>query len=225
MITLRPSNTLGVLQTPTLESLRSFSNNSYYNPAFLGINELAVINDDTQQAGGTVPMHQHANLEIVSYHVIGSSRHVDTLGNDVVDTLGNVYLMSAGNGLAHSETNANNGPTRYLQIWFKPNQKNTIPTFVREQVTAEQKTNNFRLLASNTGPLVMKTDTAKLYAGIFNQDFTQPLDATKTYYLYVVNGSVAANGHTLQMRDAIKIDHETQLNLTLANCEMLFFEL
>ena len=225
MITLRHASTLGVLQANNLESRRSFSNNSYYNPAFLGINELLVINDDTQQSSAGVPMHPHANLEIISYHVSGSVRHVDTLGNDVVDVDGNVYLMSAGKGLMHSETNTNDGPTRYIQIWFRPKNKNTQPTFIRQQFTTEQKTNTMLLLASATGPLTMQVNTAKLSAGVFTQDYMQPLDATKTYYFYVVNGTVVANAQSLQMRDALKIEDETQLSLTSANCEVLFFEL
>jgi redox-sensitive bicupin YhaK (pirin superfamily) len=191
----------------------------------MGINELLVINDDTQQATGAVPMHHHANLEIISYHISGSCHHIDTLGNDQIDAAGDVYLMSSGSGIMHSETNTNNGPSRYIQIWFKPYTKLTTPTFTHIHATTEQKTNTMFLLASQNGPLSMKVNEAKLFAGLFNQDFGQVLDTTKTYYLYVVDGSVVVNGQTLHLRDAVKIKNETQLSLTLAACEVLFFEL
>ena len=225
MITVRLSPTLGVLKTTKLESIRSFSNNSYYDANYKGINELLVVNDDTQHQGGMVPAHPHMNLEIVSYMVTGSVEHVDTLGNDVIDLPGNVYLMSAGSGLKHSETNTFAGVSRYIQIWFKPNVKGTPPAFSRQTVTPEQKTNTMFLLASSLGPLTMKVSAAKLFAGIFNQDFTQQLDPSTKYYLYVVTGSVTVNGKILHQQDAAMLTGESQLNLTSASCEVLFFEL
>ena len=226
MITLRPASTLGKLKTDKLQSLRSFSNNSYYNSAYMGINELLVINDDSQQVGGVVPKHPHANVEIISYQVAGATNHIDSMGNNVVDLPGNVYLMSSGKGLTHSETNTFEGESRYIQIWFKSNVKGTTPTFARMTITSEEKMNALILLASAAGPHVMKVNTAKLYAGIFTENFTHALDPTKKYYVYVVSGSMTVNGTTIQMRDAVTLTEETTLNITFANtCEVLFFEL
>lgn len=225
MITVRPSHTLAVLRNNLLESVRSFSNNSYYDARYLGINDLQVINDDSQKKFGNIPNHPHANTEILSYQIAGATRHIDSMGNDVVDTPGNVYRMSCGTGIYHSEQNVHDGESRYIQIWFKPNVKNTTPTFSSHVFTPEEKMNNLVLVAGPDGPLTIKTDS-KLYAGIFTSDWDIDLHPSKTYYIYVLNGSITANGHPLQKRDAIKLESETELTLSAAmNCEVLFFEL
>ena len=73
-----------------ITSLRTFSNNDYWNPRYMNWGSLKVINDDTQQPGGCVPTHEHKNYDIFGYIVSGTLKHTDSLGNNVVAQAGQI---------------------------------------------------------------------------------------------------------------------------------------
>jgi redox-sensitive bicupin YhaK (pirin superfamily) len=62
--------------------------------------------DVQDQPGMTVPPHPHMGLQTVSWLVRGTVRHRDSLGTSVLVEPGRVAVMSAGNGIAHSENSA-----------------------------------------------------------------------------------------------------------------------
>lgn len=49
--------------------------------------------------------HPHHNLEIVSYVISGTLKHVDSMGTEQLLEAGTAQVMSAGTGVEHSETN------------------------------------------------------------------------------------------------------------------------
>ena len=78
---IRPANTRGEMKKSWITSLRTFSNNDYWDPRYMNWNCVKVINDDTQQPGGMVPNHEHKNYDILGYVVEGELEHTDSLGN------------------------------------------------------------------------------------------------------------------------------------------------
>src|SRR5680860_386402 len=54
--------------------------------------------------------HPHTGLQAVTLPLQGHIRHKDSLGNDVVLKPGEVNLMTAGDGVAHSEFSLGEGP-------------------------------------------------------------------------------------------------------------------
>jgi len=66
-----------------------------------------------------VEPHPHIGLQTVTWPLVGEIRHRDTIDSDVVLRRGQLNLMTAGNGIAHSEYSVGEeaGPLDALQLW------------------------------------------------------------------------------------------------------------
>ena len=225
MIAHRHPNTRGHLKADWIESYRTFSNNSYYDPNYINFSDLEVINDDRVQPGNCVPIHQHCDMEILGYVVEGPCYHNDNLQNVLHVPSGAVQRMSSGTGIWHVEGNLSDHPIHYLQIWLRPNKHNFNPSYEAYEFTREEKLNNFCPIASNTGPIVIQSD-AKVSAGIFTEDYSQSLDNSRRYYLYVVTGSATVNDIRASTGSGFSFENEKDLRITDANnTEMILFNL
>jgi redox-sensitive bicupin YhaK (pirin superfamily) len=225
MITYRNPNTLGHLKEDWIETFRSFSNNSYYDPNYIHYSDLEVINDDRVQPRNCVPVHQHCDMEILGYIIDGPCYHNDNLHNYGEVPSGCVQRMSSGTGIWHTEGNLSDKPIRYLQIWLRPNKHNFPPNYDVMEFTREDKLNKFCPIASNTGPIHINSD-AKLFAGVFTKDFKHKLDNSRRYYIYVINGTVKINGYDCVETSGLSFENEDLLTIEQANdTEVLLFNL
>ena len=75
--------------------------------------------DVSTGAGMQVPPHPHIGLQTVSWLVRGSVHHLDSVGSDQLVHPGQLNLMTAGNGIAHSERTPANAPglLHGAQLW------------------------------------------------------------------------------------------------------------
>ncbi|MFE3456031.1 pirin family protein [Nocardiopsis aegyptia] len=71
------------------------------------------------RGGMQVPPHPHIGLQTVSWLVHGHVRHRDGLGSDQLVRPGQLNLMTAGDGIAHSERTPDQAPPRLhgAQLW------------------------------------------------------------------------------------------------------------
>jgi redox-sensitive bicupin YhaK (pirin superfamily) len=222
MIVHRPANSRGHLVRPFIDTRRTFSFPSYFDPKYIHFSDLQTINDDRVQYKWQVPWHEHKNMEIFGYVVEGSSSHIDSLGHSVEVPAGAVQRMSAGRGISHTEGNNSDTPNRYLQLWIRPTELDTEPTHDWHQFSREDKLNKF---CNITEKLPIKQD-AKLLAGIFTEDFTYNLDTTRKYYLYVVKGSVTVNNLDLIEGDGLSYIEESVVTVSNGNeAEIILFDL
>jgi quercetin 2,3-dioxygenase len=225
MINFRHPSTLGHLKNDWIETYRSFSNNSYYDPNYVNFSDLEVINDDRVQSKNFVPIHQHCDMEILGYVIEGPCYHNDNLHNVGEVPSGCVQRMSSGTGIWHTEGNMSDHPIRYLQIWLRPNKHNFPPNHDVMEFTRDEKLNKFCPIASNKGPIVIQSD-AKVYAGIFKGNFSKKLDNSRRYYVYVVSGTVTINGIDSPAMGGFSFENETELEITNASdSEVLLFDL
>lgn len=225
MITYRNPNTLGHIKNDWIETYRSFSNNSYYDPNYIHYSDLEVINDDRVQPRNCVPIHQHCDMEILGYIIDGPCYHNDNLHNYGELGSGTVQRMSSGTGIWHTEGNLSDNPIRYLQIWLRPNRHNFSPNWTAMEFTREDKLNKFCPIASNQGPIHINSD-AKVFAGVFTEDFTYALDNNRRYYAYIISGSVTINGITSSELGGYAIKDESILEIKNPyECEILLFNL
>ncbi|WP_084130082.1 pirin family protein [Demequina sp. NBRC 110055] len=67
-----------------------------------------------------VEPHPHTGLQTVTWPLTGRIRHRDTLGSDVILDVGQLNLMTAGDGVAHSEYSlgADDDLLDALQLWI-----------------------------------------------------------------------------------------------------------
>jgi len=225
MIKFRHPSTLGHLKEDWIETYRSFSNNSYYDPNYIHFSDLEVINDDRVQPRNCVPIHQHCDMEILGYIINGPCYHNDNLHNYGEVPSGCVQKMSSGTGIWHTEGNLSDHPIRYLQIWLRPNKHNFPPQYDAMEFTREDKLDNFCPIASDKGPIVIHSD-AKVFAGIFTKNFTYKLNKTRRYYVYIISGNATINDIESPELGGFSIEDEESLTITNPNnSEILLFDL
>jgi len=210
MITKRPAATRGYLNAGWIESRRTFSNNSYWDPRYQGWGNLRVINDDVQQPGNCVPNHEHRNYDILSYVVEGELEHQDNLGNTVRARPGQIQHMWCGKSMWHTEASVGNVPARYLQIWITP------------QVTLRDTEPYYKIVKKNPnvyGPITvdLKQDM-RITAGVLTGTHTLN---TSNAYIYVISGTVKGSNFTLCEGDGAELDSDLTANF---NAHIILFE-
>ena len=207
---IRPANTRGHLQAGWIESRRTFSNNSYWDPKYTNWGNLRVINDDVQQPGNRVPNHEHKNYDILGYLVEGELEHTDNLGNTTRAVPGQIQHMWCGSGIWHTEGCVSTTPARYLQLWITPKQEhiNTPPYYEIIEKSTEY------------GPILidLKQDM-QIHAGIITG--TNTLDIKNQAYIYVISGTVTGNTFVLTEGDGAELNKNLIADF---NAHILLFE-
>ena len=222
MITHRPANTRANPKKSWINSYRTFSFPPYFDPKYINFSYLQTINDDRVQPRGQVAMHEHKNMEIFGYVVEGVCRHTDNHGKVLDIPAGSVQRMSCGSGIRHTEGNTTDTPNRYLQLWIRPNVKDTEPIHEWYQFTREDKLNRF---CDITDKLPIKQD-ARLLSGIFTENFSFDLNSSRRYYLYVVSGTSTLNDIPLIEGDGLSFEEESKINITPnEETEIILFDL
>ena len=80
MIMIHKAEERGPTDLGWLKSRHTFSFGSYYDPAFMGVSRLRVINDDYVEPGQGFSTHSHRDMEIISYVKQGVIEHEDSMG-------------------------------------------------------------------------------------------------------------------------------------------------
>ena len=231
MMNLRTSNERGYADHGWLKSFHSFSFAGYYDPAHMGFGNLRVINEDRIAAGRGFGTHSHRDMEIISYVLSGELAHKDSMGNVKGIPPGDVQRMSAGTGVQHSEFNHAEGQiTHFLQIWIEPNVTGIAPSYEQKTFPDAEKRGTLRLVASPDGAqgsVTIHAD-ARIYAGLLegHETATLSLDTGRKTYVHLVRGELKVNGQSLSAGDAVRLEAESQLNLSHGqSAEVLVFDL
>lgn len=95
----------------------AFSYGVHYDPDNVAFGALRAINDELLAPGAGYPAHRHADVEIVTWVVAGTLRHIDTTGDGGVISPGLCQRLSAGAGAEHTEVNASDThDLRFVQM-------------------------------------------------------------------------------------------------------------
>jgi redox-sensitive bicupin YhaK (pirin superfamily) len=218
VIERRPFASLGGANHGWLDAKHHFSFASYNDARRMGWGALRVWNDDTIAAQTGFPAHSHADMEIITYVREGAITHKDSLGNSGRTGAGDVQVMSAGNGITHSEYNLESDTTRIFQIWIIPDERGQPPSWGAKPFPTSDRTGRFVALASgfpeDADALPLRTNARVLGITLKAGESAQYALADDRYgYLVPSRGSVEVNGVTLQTRDGAAIRHEPLLTL------------
>lgn len=231
MSEVRRSSERGFADHGWLKSFHTFSFADYFDPEFVDFGVLQAINEDRVQPGAGFGAHSHSNMEIISYVLSGALAHKDSMGNGSIIRPGDVQRMSAGSGVRHSEFNGS--PTEllhFLQIWIKPNELNTAPSYEERHFTQEERRGRLRLVLSPDGAdgsLSMHQE-AKLYLGLFDvgEAAFLALEPRRVLYVHLARGDIEANGVALAAGDALRILNGSGLRLERGQrADVLVFDL
>lgn len=172
--------------------------------------------------------HPHTGLQTVSWLLSGTIRHRDSLGSDVLVHPGELNLMTAGNGVAHSEfavvpgdggdaplrsaevpgaPDDGDGTIRGLQLWV------ALPETARHQPARFEQHTELPLLSGENftatvivGTLGGATSPAKVHTPLVGAEVSVPaagavslpLEPGFEHALLVLEGSLDVDGTTLE---------------------------
>lgn len=228
MIEIRRSNQRGLANHGWLQSQHTFSFAGYYDPEYMGVSVLRVINDDKVTPGNGFSTHSHQDMEIISYVKKGTIEHKDSMGHLKRLPAGEFQLISAGTGITHSEYNPSTREAlEFLQIWIEPNVYGIKPGYQQKQF---DRSEGMQLIASpdaRESSLLIHQDIC-LYQLQMNveQSASLPLESDRTVYVHVVSGGIHVNGEHLHEGDGAAVKHVDVIEfIGMKNSEALIFDL
>ena len=235
MIAIRKSDDRGAADLGWLRSRATFSFGSYHDPNFMGFRALRVLNEDRIAPGKGFGPHSHRDMEILTYMVGGQLRHRDHLTGSHVLGRNELQVMSAGDGIVHSEFNASDTEGSHsLQIWIDPVAEDLTPSYQQIGFTPEERRGRLRLLAGpdpNRGPgVAVINQQAWVYVTEVGpaQPVTHALELDRHAWVQVVRGEVTVNGHALSEGDGAAISGEREVTVAARGPqggELLLFDL
>ncbi|MEM7327203.1 MAG: pirin family protein [Pseudomonadota bacterium] len=217
MIEIRRFSDLGTFENDWLDAHYHFSFSHYHDPARMGHGKLRVWNDDTIKPQTGFPPHGHRDMEIITYVRSGAITHEDSMGNKGRTQAGDVQVMSAGQGIQHSEWNAEQENTTIFQLWIEPDETGGQPDWGAKAFPKGDRSGAWAVLASGHGDadaLPIRQDAVVLGATLESgQRLSYDLKAGRHGYLVLAAGSIALNGQILEARDGAAIFGDTSLTL------------
>ncbi|MFN2261720.1 MAG: pirin family protein [Psychroflexus sp.] len=221
--TFHKANTRGHANHGWLNSHHSFSFANYINPERMNFGMLRVLNDDVVAPKMGFGTHPHQNMEIVSIPLKGDLRHRDNTGTEAIIKSGDIQVMSAGTGIEHSEINHNpDQEVQFLQIWIIPNRENITPRYDQISIDSTKTKNRFhQILSPNSDDEgVWIYQNAWMHLGEFTTEKTETYQVKQEnngVYIFVLEGEIEVENHTLQKRDAIGIWDSSQVDVKVKN--------
>jgi redox-sensitive bicupin YhaK (pirin superfamily) len=219
MIELRPFSTLGAADHGWLDAHHHFSFAGYHDPARTNWGQLRVWNDDAIAPKTGFPAHPHHDMEIVTYVREGAITHRDSLGNEGRTEAGDVQVMSAGDGIQHSEYNLEDETTRLFQIWILPDRRGGEPSWGARPFPREDRSGKFVTLASgvegDSDALQIRSNARVLGATVKAGDsVTYDLTPDRHAYLVPAVGKVRIGNVEVNARDGAAITGVDTITLT-----------
>jgi len=218
MITVRKSQDRGFANHGWLKSYHTFSFAGYFDLNHMNFGNLRVINEDKIAGGRGFDKHPHQDMEIITYVISGALSHQDSMGNSSTILPGEVQIMSAGNGVAHSEFNQKeNEETHLLQIWILPKELKIEPRYGQKSFIESLKKNDFILVISGSGRdgSIMINQDAEIFLGKFKaeKDFDYKVNSNRRIWVQMIAGKISVNGVALEKGDAAAIEYENNVSL------------
>lgn len=223
---LHRSTERGHVKMGWLDTKHSFSFGSWYNPKYMGVGPLRVINDDTIAAHNGFGTHPHDNMEILTCVLDGTISHKDSMGNEQHIPAGEWQLMSAGTGVQHSEYNNGDNPVHMLQIWIQPNVQNAEPTYQQIKRDPKDTPNEWQLIVgpNENAPMHIRQN-AEVKAAFLQKDHELPIKATQKFnYVHLISGKIQIGDIAIEAGDALLFDDVTTVK-ALEDSQFIWFDL
>ena len=223
---LHHSENRGHVKAGWLDTKHSFSFGSWYDPKYMGVGSLRVINDDTIAAHNGFGTHPHDNMEILTCVLQGTISHKDSMGNERHIRAGEWQLMSAGTGVQHSEMNNGDIPVHMLQIWILPNERDAEPNYQQVERDPKQQPNQWHVIAGpNDEALMHIRQNAEVKTAYLQKDHVLDVKATQKFnYVHVISGEIKIGEQIVKAGDAFLFDEDSTLT-ALSESQFIWFDL
>lgn len=173
----------------------SFAFADYDDPGNSHFGSLLAHNDNELKPLQGMHRHPHHDLEIITYVISGTLRHEDDLGNKTDLQAGSVQIMSAGQGIRHSEQNPSETENvRFLQIWLLPNAAGLPPKWDARYFPPEFRKNTWLKAVSGEeeeGALHIRENASIHLASLdTGQALVFPQRKDRRTHIFVITGNV-----------------------------------
>lgn len=216
----------GHVKAGWLESYHSFSFGSWYNPKYMGVSTLRVINDDKIDANNGFGTHSHDNMEILTCVLDGAISHRDTMGNEGQIKAGEWQLMSAGTGVAHSEINNTDTPVHLLQIWIHPDVRDAEPNYQQISLDPRKDPNKWHLIAGSDANAPMHIrQNAEIKSAVLEKGHELSVEPVKKVnYVHVISGVIRIGDQEVKAGDAFVFEDKATIQAT-EESQFIWFDL
>jgi redox-sensitive bicupin YhaK (pirin superfamily) len=231
MLAMRKAQDRGHADHGWLNSHHTFSFGGYYDPRYMGVSNLRVINDDTVAPGGGFAEHGHSDMEIISYVLDGALEHKDSMGNGSVIRPGDVQRMSAGTGVTHSEYNhSSTEPVHFLQIWLQPNAFGVEPGYDQKHFPIADRRGRWVLLVSPDGRdgSIATHQDALMFSALLGagESLGYRFDPERQGYVHLARGELRIGNAIMREGDGLRMQKHELLELVgVEEAEILLFDL
>jgi quercetin 2,3-dioxygenase len=187
------------------QTRHSFSFGEFHDPARLSFGPLIALNDDLLGTGIGYDAHEHADVVIVTWVVSGTLAHTDESGLTEI-AAGSLLIDRAGAGTTHSEY-AVGGPTRYLQMWLRPDVPGGEPSLRLDRVQPAEHTPQ-TLIRDGAQELGIAGASLRLWSLAAGE--VAELPEEPRVYAFVVTGALARSSmaEPLAAGDAFEITRD-----------------
>ncbi len=214
------ANTRGQFQNEWLNTRYSFSFADYFDRTRMNFGALRVVNDDIIQPSSGFGKHPHDNMEIITIPLKGTLAHKDSMGHQQEIKENEVQVMSAGNGIFHSEFNeSEKEECCILQIWIYPKLLNLKPRYDQKLFDIRDAFNEWQLLVggpdSKNGALTINQKVKISRIKLMNdKSINYQIDnASFGCFIFVVDGEINIGNEQLSDRDVIGISETNEFSI------------
>lgn len=222
-----PSSARDHWRDSALISRQSFPATGNFDLAANAYGLLMVHNDDVVGPGEGFDMHQHDNVEIITWVVAGQLRHRDN-GADQATELGAGFAqhISAGSGVRHSEVNAagytSRSSVRVVQSWLPADHPNTVPHHASYDFNAALTQGDFIQIAGPKSPLPIGTAGAQLWVARPKKGVQLILPHALYLHVYLIHGAASIGSEELAEGDVARLTEHPQAQIHItADSEIL----
>jgi len=225
MITILAPEKRGRADFGWLKTSYLFSFANYYDPTNLEWGAIRVFNDDFVAPASGFPPHPHAEMEIVTIVLEGAITHEDSMRHREKVIAGEVQSMTAGDGLEHSEYNAENTQLHLYQIWIRPGKSGLKPTYGQKKFKHTDWEGKLLAVASGQGKKgatgINSDSTIYRCRLSASRAIVHKTEKGRHVLLYVTEGSLTVNGKKLGKECQARITDEEKLEIA-ANADSSF---
>jgi redox-sensitive bicupin YhaK (pirin superfamily) len=220
-------NDFATSKTELINSIYHFSFGEYRNPNNINFGKLRVLNDEIIKPTGGYKLHEHRNLEILTFVIQGELTHKDSLNNITTLKAGFLQHITSGKGMYHSEFNLGNTDSRILSIWILPNVRNLEPSYNLIDTNDYLEDNTFIKIASLNDATIIINQDINLYILKLKdeKEISFEILADRQAYLVQIEGRTNINGFDLKPKDALKIIEHNLIIKALADSYILLIEM
>ncbi|MEN9724461.1 MAG: hypothetical protein RJB38_2447 [Pseudomonadota bacterium] len=169
------------------------------------LGRLLVLADAELAPQSRFPDHPHQDMEILTWVIQGKLHHRDSKSSDQWVERHHLQLMSAREGIFHSEGNLSSETLRLFQIWIQPDSQGGAPLVTQTAIAS----GGFQLVAAPEGaPLPIRQELWVYVARFENQRFEISIPRSKIGY-GISTGTLKWNERPLQDGDGTSLSSGT----------------